>query len=146
MYRHVANTLGEIFGGVGMAPAGKRGEGSAGEEVGTQTEVPAVNSVGSQVESADIQTVKSIGTQSEAGVVALQTERSSVGTPEGGYESAERNRGDTPESGYESAERSRVGTPESGYENAGSSTRTCKEAVSRAAISHEKDERKNSRL
>ena len=41
-------------------------------------------------------------------------------------------------------EQSRVGTPEIGYESAGSSTRTYKEAASRAAISHEKpDEARN---
>jgi len=148
MYRYAKNSLGEILGGMGMAPARRGREDGAGTEVGTQTEGPAVNSIGLQAGLE--QTVKSIGTQLEAGigikkpamnsvgtqagVVALQAEQSSVGTPECGYESAERDRGDTPESGYESVR------SENGGE--GSSVRTYTEAASRTARHRTEPEQK----
>jgi len=61
--------------------------------VATQTDKHMVKSIGTQSEAGieiKEQAMKSVGTQ--AGVVAIQTERSRVGTPECGYESAERDR------------------------------------------------------
>jgi len=97
--------------------------------VATQTDKQMVKSIGTQSETGieiKEQAMKSVGTQ--VGVVAIQTERSRVGTPECGYESAERNRSDTPESRYESAR------SENGGE--GSSMRTYTEAASHRERPH----------
>jgi len=131
MYRYAANSLGEILGGMGMAPARRGGEGGTGVEVGTQTEVPAVNSVGSQV-GLGKESVRTTETQTEV--------RYSVAAASQTDASEEKKRDDTPESGYESArsESGGEGTVQSG--GGGSSVRTYAEAASRTARHRAKPE------